>query len=527
MTLRFAALLVAGGTLVPFAACKKRDFNAGQVRSNSGESADARCVEPMFVAFNEPNEKIAVYADPNGKALFELEAFETMRCVGKEGSFYKMEFAYQALRKLRAATADSKAKTALVKASTVLPSCGIVFIGKETAIFDNAARTADPLKVSLDTPLLCVRGFDVDNDGQRDDSLQVRYGKDFKEVGYVSPQDIRPSCGTYKVAKSAIASAPKTALLESLGGKVKAMLPGGTTLSCSRDLGIWKFVSYLTPNGVESGYIDGHDLEKLAFGSEEERVALEKRNNPQPFLEPGARSAGETTMSLSGGVPYKEAADYPGAKLWGCTTSAKSRNYPYTGGITDIQQAQAPTRGELPSKAWREKQGRIRPVSRLPYANPYSTAPSAATGYPHEGVDFSATGAPPWENPPYGMAVRSIAGGTVVFIITGCEEGGSGEDLMCGDGWGNHVVVDHGGNVFTRYSHLQKGTTVVDLGQTLNAGDTIGKIGSTGWSMGAHLHFELGIMSPGAQIPKCAPFKFAQVFDPAGPGGGANEWTDP
>jgi hypothetical protein len=29
--------------------------------------------------------------------------------------------------------------------------------------------------------------------------------------------------------------------------------------------------------------------------------------------------------------------------------------------------------------------------------------------------------------------------------------------------------------------------------------------------MGAHLHFELGIMSPGAQIPKCAPFKFAQA----------------
>ena len=111
-----------------------------------------------------------------------------------------------------------------------------------TAIFDNESLTEDPLKVSADTPLLCVRGFDVDNDAQRDDSLQVRYGADFKKVGYISPQDVRPGCGTFKVSMSSSASGPETALLDSLGGEVKATLPGGTTLACSRDLGIWKFV---------------------------------------------------------------------------------------------------------------------------------------------------------------------------------------------------------------------------------------------------------------------------------------------
>ena len=56
---------------------------------------------------------------------------------------------------------------------------------------------------------------------------------------------------------------------------------------------------------------------------------------------------------------------------------------------------------------------------------------------------------------------------------------------------GNSVIVDHGGGVMTGYHHLQD--YIVSAGQQIEAGTLIGHVGSTGFSTGPHLHWELTI----------------------------------
>nr|WP_245349199.1 M23 family metallopeptidase [Brachybacterium fresconis] len=83
----------------------------------------------------------------------------------------------------------------------------------------------------------------------------------------------------------------------------------------------------------------------------------------------------------------------------------------------------------------------------------------------HDGVDFGAS---------CGAPVKAVRSGKVV---SASYQGASG----------NRVEVDHGNGVVTGYFHLQGFNTSV--GSTVEQGETIGYVGSTGRSTGCHLHF--------------------------------------
>jgi murein DD-endopeptidase MepM/ murein hydrolase activator NlpD len=85
----------------------------------------------------------------------------------------------------------------------------------------------------------------------------------------------------------------------------------------------------------------------------------------------------------------------------------------------------------------------------------------------HQGIDFGA---------PLKTPVVATGSGTVVFA-----------------GWkssyGRLVEISHGPRVITRYAHLSK--IVVEQGDTVQTGDRIGLLGSSGRSSGPHLHYEV------------------------------------
>jgi murein DD-endopeptidase MepM/ murein hydrolase activator NlpD len=96
--------------------------------------------------------------------------------------------------------------------------------------------------------------------------------------------------------------------------------------------------------------------------------------------------------------------------------------------------------------------------------------PFGGPGYEfHTGQDIEA---------PMGTPVVAGASGRISFV--GWQ-----------NGYGQLVIVDHGGGLSTRYGHLSH--IDVDLGQAVSRGQLVGKVGSTGRSTGPHLHYEVRI----------------------------------
>jgi len=58
-------------------------------------------------------------------------------------------------------------------------------------------------------------------------------------------------------------------------------------------------------------------------------------------------------------------------------------------------------------------------------------------------------------------------------------------------GYGKHIIIDHGNNLTSLYGHLDK--ILVYKGQKVTIDQVIGKMGSTGWSTGPHLHFQINV----------------------------------
>jgi murein DD-endopeptidase MepM/ murein hydrolase activator NlpD len=103
-----------------------------------------------------------------------------------------------------------------------------------------------------------------------------------------------------------------------------------------------------------------------------------------------------------------------------------------------------------------------------PCPGPITSGYGMRWGRLHAGIDIGAG---------YGTPIRAAAGGTVIFA------GWMG-------GYGNFVIIDHGGGLATAYAHQ---SSIAVGGGAVSQGQVIGYVGSTGHSTGPHLHFEVRV----------------------------------
>lgn len=87
----------------------------------------------------------------------------------------------------------------------------------------------------------------------------------------------------------------------------------------------------------------------------------------------------------------------------------------------------------------------------------------------HKGIDLAA---------PTGTPVYATANGIVTLARSG-------------RGYGLYIKIDHGSDLETRYAHLSR--IAVAVGEPVKKGEVIGYVGSTGWSTGPHLHYEVRV----------------------------------
>jgi len=89
----------------------------------------------------------------------------------------------------------------------------------------------------------------------------------------------------------------------------------------------------------------------------------------------------------------------------------------------------------------------------------------------HKGIDFAA---------PTGTPIRAAGDGTVDFAGVS-------------NGYGNMVVLKHWNNYSTAYAHMSRFGSNLRKGAKVTQGQVIGYVGTTGWSTGAHLHYEFRV----------------------------------
>lgn len=105
----------------------------------------------------------------------------------------------------------------------------------------------------------------------------------------------------------------------------------------------------------------------------------------------------------------------------------------------------------------------------------------ARWGSYHTGLDISGA---------HGTEIHASETGTVIRASQTCtHDYGKTSSCGCGGGYGNYVIIDHGNDFITLYGHLTE--VDVEVGDEIKQGDVIGKMGSTGFSTGDHLHFEI------------------------------------
>ncbi len=203
--------------------------------------------------------------------------------------------------------------------------------------------------------------------------------------------------------------------------------------------------------------------EYVAQKAEAERIAAEAARK-QKELEKQQKEAEQATQAAV-------------QKVTGEENVSQSNNVSSSG----TANSGAQTKPQTPAPAPQTGSGFQSPLSSLVVTSGfgYRADPTGNAGNFHSGIDFGGS-----MNTPV-MAARA---GTV--IAAGFEPGG-----------GNHIIIQHDNGYYTYYLHLNQ--HVASVGASVQAGDVVGLMGTTGDSTGVHLHFGIstgfwsGYLNPG------------------------------
>jgi len=188
------------------------------------------------------------------------------------------------------------------------------------------------------------------------------------------------------------------------------------------------------------------DLQYLTYATAAKREAFETVDNVFTFISTSSTSSESVTDALLDYIALVELTLDIKAELYSQLEVQVRKVSPYLRNYPTIR----PVEGRLTSGfGWR--------------TNPWG----GSGGQNHRGVDIAA---------PSGTNIMATGGGTVIF------SGWSGS-------YGQKIIIDHGIGISTLYAH--NSVNLVRVGQQVNRGDVIARVGSTGNSTGPHIHYEV------------------------------------
>ena len=207
------------------------------------------------------------------------------------------------------------------------------------------------------------------------------------------------------------------------------------------------------------------DLEAAQGRAENRRAAVEDRKQTLVGLQHQEEYTRAVTLDQRQDTRVQKEAVLRDRRMWERALAELEADSNAIAAMLRRLQHRTPGRGEAVTP-W--KGGLARPVSgRITSGYGYRMHPILKRRKMHTGVDIAAS---------TGTAIHAAAGGAVVF---------SGR----WGGYGNCVIIDHGGGLATLYAHCSR--LAVSESQKVSQGQTIAYVGSTGLSTGPHLHFEV------------------------------------
>ena len=146
-------------------------------------------------------------------------------------------------------------------------------------------------------------------------------------------------------------------------------------------------------------------------------------------------------------------------------TQRLEKSKEYLASFSELERQNMPSGGAISDGNW------VHPLPGYPITSRYNEHRSwdRYNGGYHMGTDIAA---------PQGTPMVAASAGTV-------------KHAGWMDGYGNLVIIDHGGGVETYYAHIMPNGFNVRAGQSVSTGQVIARVGTTGPSTGPHLHFEV------------------------------------